>query len=119
MKKIRVIYFVLWVVVCICMFNTYYPSWLVTGSYTSSIDNPFGTNGISDNESLEIFEDGTFKGDTWGEGTWELEHGLSGTRIDFHFDNEGYNSYFYRRMYLGKPRIVIFRDLGSEFLKTN
>lgn len=99
------------------IYNTYYPSWLITGSYTSNIDDPFATGGIEDNENLEIFNDGTFKGDTWGKGTWRLEHGMRATRIEFSFYNEGYNTYFYRRYFFSKPRIVIFRDLNSEFVK--
>ena len=101
----------------IIIYNTYFPSWLVTGKYTSSIEDSFATDGIEDNESLELFNDGTFKGDTWGEGTWKLEHGFKGTRIEFSFGHEGYYTYLYRRMFFSKPRIVIFRDLDSEFLK--
>ncbi len=36
-------------------FNTYFPSWLITGSYTSSVEDQFATGGIDDNESLEIY----------------------------------------------------------------
>tara|TARA_B100001173_G_C15842857_1_gene485399 strand:- start:388 stop:741 length:354 start_codon:yes stop_codon:yes gene_type:complete len=115
--KIKKRYIALLIVGLMFISNTYFPSWLITGTYTSSIDDSFATSGIDDNESLEIFNDGTFKGDTWGEGTWKLEHGFRGTRIDFSFDNESYNTYFYRRMFFSKPRIVIFRDLNSEFLK--
>ncbi len=102
------------------VYNTYIPSWLITGSYTSSIDNPFATNGISNNESLEIFNDGTFISETWGGGTWELKHGFE-TRINFSFyegnSRVGYNTSIYRKMFFSKPRIVIFRDLNSEFKK--
>ena len=111
--KIKKRYIALLIVGLMFISNTYFPSWLITGTYTSSIDDSFATSGIDDNESLEIFNDGTFKGDTWGEGTWKLEHGFRGTRIDFSFDNESYNTYFYRRMFFSKPRIVIFRDLNS------
>jgi hypothetical protein len=101
----------------IFLFNTYYPSWLITGTYTSSVVDQFATDGININEKLEINSDGTFRGDSWGHGTYELEHGLRGTTIDFKFSNEWYSTYFYRRMFFSKPRIVIFRDLNSEFLK--
>ena len=115
--KIKKRYIALLSIGLIFVLNTYFPSWLITGSYTSSVVDPFATGGIDNNEKLEIYSDGTFKGDTWGQGTWKLEHGLKGTRIDFSFNNEGYNTYFYRRMFFSKPRIVIFRDLNSEFLK--
>jgi len=49
----------------IFVLNTYFPSRLITVSYTSSIVDPFATNGIDNNEKLEIYADGTFKGDTW------------------------------------------------------
>ena len=115
--KIKKRYAVLLTIGLIFIFNTYYPSWLITGTYTSSVVDQFATDGIDNNEKLEINSDGTFRGDSWGHGTWELEHGLRGTTIDFKFSNEGYNTYFYRRMFFSKPRIVIFRDLNSEFLK--
>lgn len=101
----------------IFVYNIYYPSWLITGSYKSSVTDSFATGGIGNNEKLEIFSDGTFQGDTWGEGTWKLEHGIKGTRIYFSFNNESNSTYFYRRMFFSNPRIVIFRDLNSEFIK--
>ena len=30
----------------IFLFNTYYPSWLITGTYTSSVVDQFATDGI-------------------------------------------------------------------------
>lgn len=115
--RIKKRYIALLIAAILFLYNTYYPSWFIVGSYKSSIDDPFATDGIRDNETLEIFSDGTFKGETWGQGTWKLQHGFDGTRIDFTFNGEGYNSYFYRRMFFSRPRIVIFRDLNSEFVK--
>jgi hypothetical protein len=115
--KIKKRYIALLIVGFIFIYNTYYPSSLITGSYTSSINDPFATGGIDDNENLEIFSDGTFKADTWGVGTWKLKNGFKGTEINFSFDNESFHTSFYRRMFFSKPRIVIFRDLNSEFLK--
>jgi len=115
--KIKKRYVILLTIGFIIIFNTYYPSWLITGIYTSCVVNQFGSNGIDNNEKLEINSDGTFRGDSWGSGTWELEHSIKGTSIHFKFSNEGYNTYFYRSMFFSKPRIVIFRDLNSEFLK--
>ncbi len=115
--KIKKRHAILLTIGLVFIFNNYYPTWLITGSYTSSIVDQFATDGIGNNEKLEIYSDGTFIGDSWGQGTWELEHGIKGTRINFKFSNEVYNTYFYRRMFFSKPRIVIFRDLNSEFLK--
>ena len=115
--KIKKRYIFLLIICLTYIFNVYFPAWLITGSYTSSVEDTFATWGIDDNEKLEIYSDGTFKGDSWGEGTWKLEHGFKGTRIDFRFDDSGVHTSFYRRMFFSKPRIVIFRDLNSEFLK--
>ena len=115
--KIKKRYIAFLTVGLIFIFNTYFPSWLITGSYKSSIVDQFATGGIENDENLEIYGNGKFKGDTWGEGIWKIEHGFNGTRINFTFNNEGYNTYFYRKMFFSKPRIVIFRDLNSEFLK--
>ena len=99
------------------IYDSYYPSWLITGSYKSHVSDTFATGGIEDNETLEIFSDGSFKADSWGDGTWKLEHRFKGTRIYFKFKNEGVSTYFYRRMFFSKPRIEIFRDLNSAFIK--
>lgn len=115
--KIKKRYAVLLTIGIIFIYNTYYPSWMITGSYTSNIVDRFATNGIDNNEKLEIYSDGTFRGYAWGHGTWKLEHQITGTRINFKIRNEGYNTYFYRKMFLSKPRLVIYRDLNSEFLK--
>lgn len=99
------------------IYNTYFPSWLITGSYTSRVDNSFAIAGIKNNENLLINSDGTYNSDAWSKGTWKLQHDFWGTRIIFHSSNEGYSMYFYRSMFFSKPRIVIFRDLNSEFRK--
>lgn len=90
-----------------------YSSCLISGSYTSSINHTFATNGIENNETLELFEDVTINGDFCGEGTWHLEHGLKGTEIKFRlgaFNEDGFSSYFYIKHFFCKPRIVLFRD---------
>jgi len=115
--KLQKRYIALLIFGALFIYNTYFPSWLITGSYTSWVDDSFGTDGIKDNENLLIYSNGTFKGGAWGKGTWKLEHGFSGTRIIFSSNNEGHSTYFYRSMFFSKPRIVIFSDLNSEFRK--
>ena len=115
--KIKKRYIAFLTIGLIFTFNTFFPSWIITGTYTSDIVNSFATSGIDNNENLEIYNDGTFKGDSWGKGTWKLEHSFKGTRIDFKFDNEIFSTYFYRRFFFSKPRIIIYRDFNSEFLK--
>jgi len=113
--KAKITYIILIIIGFIFIYNTYFPSWLITGEYKSSISNAYCNQGISDNESLILYENGTYKSDSWGKGKWKVEHELKGTRIEFY--NENYNTYFYRKMFFSKPRIVIFRDLNSEFIK--
>lgn len=115
--KLRKRYIALLVFIALFVYNTYFPSWLITGSYISRVDNSFGTVGINDNENLLINSNGTYSSDAWGKGTWKLKHDFSGTRIIFNSNNEGYDTYFYRSMFFSKPRIVIFSDLNAEYRK--
>ncbi len=97
------------------LYNSFFPKFLVVGTYKSDIKNSFATNGIDHGETLILKKDNTFVSESWGNGTYTLH----GSRIDFSFNNEVYSTYFYRPYFLGTPRIVIFRDLNSEFLKIN
>ena len=81
--KLRKRYIALLVFIALFIYNTYFPSWLITGSYTSRVDNSFGAVGIIDNERLLINNDGSYSSDAWGNGTWKLKHDFSGTRIIF------------------------------------
>jgi hypothetical protein len=111
------------IIVFLCLtflYNTYFPSWLIVGSYKSNVETASNNvMRIYNNESLEIYEDGTFTEDFWGKGTWKLEHGFKGTDIIFEYGDESIHTYFYRRMFFSKPRIVLIRDLGTEFRKIN
>lgn len=95
------------------LYNSFFPKFLVVGTYKSSIKDPFATNGIENGEILTLNSDNTFISETWGNGTYTLK----GSRINFSFNNEGYSTYFYRPYFFGTPRIVIFRDLNSEYIK--
>lgn len=117
MKNKKIVLTLIVIVLCTFTYNTFFPKFLITGKYQSEISNTFGADGIEDGEDLIINSDNTFSSDSWGNGTYKLEHGFKGTRIDFSFGNEGNNTYFYRPFFFGNPRIVIFRDLSSEFVK--
>lgn len=101
------------VVVIAFFYNSFFPKFLIVGTYESHISNPFATHGISHGETLILKEDNTFVSQTWGPGTYTL----SGSRIDLFFNNEVYSTYFYRPYFFGTPRIVIFKDLNSEYVK--
>ncbi|MDT7831672.1 hypothetical protein RQM59_04730 [Flavobacteriaceae bacterium S356] len=100
-------------IVITLFYNSFFPKFLIVGTYKSSIKDPFATNGIEHGQTLILKEDNTFISETWGQGTYTLH----GSRIDFSFDNEGFGTRFYRPYFYGKPRIVIFRDLNSEYIK--
>ncbi len=95
------------------LYNSFFPKFLVVGTYKSDIKNAFATNGIDHGQTLILKEDNTFISETWGNGTYTLK----GSRISFSFNNEVYSTYFYRPYFFGTPRIVIFRDLNSEYIK--
>ncbi len=86
---------------------------MITGKYIAYIENEFATFGVSNGDQLILKEDGTFLSDSWGNGTYVLK----GTEIEFNLNNKNIHTYFNRPLFFGKPRIIIFRDLKSEFIK--
>ncbi|WP_298782621.1 hypothetical protein [uncultured Polaribacter sp.] len=117
-KKVNKIWVIsLLTIVSLYFYNTYFFQVLITGKYTAEIPNNFGSDGINDGDKLELFNDNTFKSNFRGIGTYKLIHNLSGTKINLDFGNDGLITYFYRPYLIGKPKIVIFRDLNSGFQK--
>jgi len=94
-------------------YNSYFPKFLITGKYVAYIEDEFATFGVSNEDQLILKEDGTFLSDSWGIGTYFIK----GTEIEFNFNNESIHTHFNRPLFFGKSRIVIFRDLKSEFIK--
>ncbi|WBX75314.1 hypothetical protein PG911_11670 [Tenacibaculum ovolyticum] len=90
---------------------------LITGNYIAEIPNTFGSDGIRNGDKLELFNDNTFTTDFRGNGTYKLKHTFRGTKIIFVFGRESLNTYFYRPYFIGKPKIVLSRDLNSGFKK--
>ena len=94
-------------------YNLYFPKFIVVGEYQAHITDEFATNGIKNGDKLVLNDDGTFQSDCWGDGNYTI----SGYKISFDFGNEGFHSYFNRHLFFGDARIIIFRDLNSEFIK--
>ena len=95
------------------VYNSYFPVFLVTGEYEANIEDDYATYGVDNGDKLVLNKNGTFDSDSWGKGTYKI----NGAEITFKFDNDGFHTHFNRPMFFGKPRIIIFRDLGSEFIK--
>ena len=111
-RKIRTILLVV-IIVFAFLYNAFFPKFLVAGEYVADIYDEFATFGVSNGERLILNKDGTFQCDAWGTGTYEIK----GSKIEFHTDDMGIHTHFYRPYFFGKPRIVLFGDLNSEFIK--
>lgn len=94
-------------------YNSFFPNFIVIGEYQAHIKDPFASQGIKNGDKLILNDDGTFQSDCWGNGNYTI----SGYKISFEFGNEGFHSYFNRPFFFGSPRIIIVRDLNSEFIR--
>ncbi len=112
-KRQKFLTVILTLILALVIYNSFYPDFLIVGEYQSRVTDTWATDGIDDGETLILNDDGTFYNPTMGKGTYTV----SGARIDFDFKDEGWNTYFYRPFFIGRPRIVIFRDSGAEFEK--
>jgi hypothetical protein len=110
-KKLPVLLILLTVLTV--FYNSYFPKFLVTGKYVANIEDEFATSGVQNGDKLTLSEDGTFQSDSWGNGTYILK----GTEITFQYSESSFRTYFNRSLFYGQPRIIIFRDLKSEFVK--
>lgn len=99
--------------ILVTLYNTIFPRFLITGKYIASIDNEFATFGVAHNDQLMLNDDGTFHSDSWGEGIYVQR----GKEIEFNSKDARISTYFNRPLFLGTPRIILFRDLNSEFVK--
>lgn len=117
MKKILIVLLLLFGVYA---YNTFYPVWLIEGTYVCTAKDTFGGD-PEYGDTLILFNDMTFTGDTWGEGEYELEHSFRGTEILLRYKEYGYTasigSHFERTLFVGKPKIVIFADLNNYWRK--
>jgi len=89
---------------------------MITGVYISNNSEPV-LEGPDFGDKLILYNNNTFKSDTWGEGTFRLKYSFFETRIVLKYGGAIYNSYFYRPFFFGAPRISLFRDLNYYYEK--
>ncbi len=70
MKKVL---FGLLFILCIYMYNTYFPLWIIEGTYVCSVLDEFGGD-PKDGDTLILYDNMVFASSTWGDGKYELEH---------------------------------------------
>ena len=120
MKRNKHILIVVLSIVLTFIFNNFFITSMIKGVYVSNNTEPM-VDGPRFGDTLILLDNNKFLSDTWGEGIYKLEHTFKGTRLDlsynYEFGKAGYNSYFYRSYFYGKPRIVVFRDLNFYFKK--
>ncbi|MFC3559431.1 hypothetical protein [Pedobacter jamesrossensis] len=107
----KIVLAVLFVILIISFcYDNFYTANLISGSY--SYDFPLAVpEGPNEGDKLILMNNGDFKSDTWGRGTYKIE----GTRITFNTHELGFQTKLYRPFFLGKPRISISSDLGYYF----
>ena len=104
---------VLLFILTVGLYNSVFPRFLVSGKYIAKIENEFGSFGISNGDQLILHTDGTFQSNSLGNGTYSQK----GKQIQLSSTTATIQTYFNRPFLLGKPRIIIYRDLNSEFIK--
>ena len=109
----RIVLFFLLLFAITLAFNYTYPIFLIKGTYVAHMPDQDGYLGVKDGDTLSIHADGTFDSQSWGSGTYRIEN----DEITFRTENEAISTSFSRPYFYGRPRIQIFYDLNSEFVK--
>lgn len=103
-------------IVMVVAYNNIFSNKMISGKYIYSFpdSNPEGPR---EGDYLKLEEDGTFKSDTWGEGTYKI----SGNEIHFSYEHgrAGYHSYVDRYFFFGAPRLMVDLDMNYYFEKTS
>jgi len=105
----------------IVLYNSFLLEFDVVGKYKNV---NFYSNSIAEQANkediLELFPNGRFYSPFYGEGKYELEYNLFGTTINLSPDDErkaGINNTICRKYFMGKPKIILFRDLDQHYIK--
>ena len=105
-----------------CAYNTYYPVWLIEGTYVCAAKDTFGGD-PEYGDTLILYDNMTFTSDTWGDGEYELKYSFGETRVLLNYEEYGskaiVSTYFERTLFFGNPKIVINADLGNYWRKEN
>jgi len=98
------------IVIASVSYDNYYTTNIVSGSY--SYEFPLAIpEGPSEGDNLLLLDNGDFKSDTSGSGTYKID----GSRITFFTSEIGFQTNLYRPFFWGKPRISISSGLDYYF----
>jgi hypothetical protein len=70
-------------------------------------------------DTLRLFEDGTFRSNYWGDGTYKTKWKLRGGTLELSYDrgSAGYDLVLSRELWFGKPKFIVSRDLNYHYKK--
>lgn len=114
-QKLKRILIILSPIIILIVWNNFFPTWILTGTYVSNNPHPVleGPSGI---DTLTLYSDGTFTSG-WADGKWIIEDGKWKARYQYTYGTAGYSMPIYRPFFLGTPRIRLDRDLNYYYLK--
>jgi hypothetical protein len=123
MKKNKLLVGIGFIILLIAWKN-YIPESSIFGKYVNNNTEPIleGPSPIQNGvDTLRLFENGTFKSRTWGNGTYEISRSFMRTDIDltytYSMGKAGFSTQIKKSM-LGKNKIWLNYDLGFYFQKT-
>ncbi|TKC12588.1 hypothetical protein FA048_02935 [Pedobacter polaris] len=116
-RKVIIISFIAIIAISIAYDNLYVKG-MIAGKYIYNFSGD-QLEGPDKGDHLVLKMNGLFESDTWGKGIYKL----TGSRIELNYADEfGDGIYVFtisRRFFWGKPRLVVNKDLGYYFEKTN
>ena len=115
-NKILIICFTL---ILIYLIKNFIIESMIVGTYVSNNKSSLA-DGPGYGDTLKIYNNSNFESQTWGKGKYKLKYSVSGTEIEleykYEFGNAGYTMSI-NRSFLGKPQMIIVRDLEYYFEK--
>ncbi|MEM6297757.1 MAG: hypothetical protein AAF740_03610 [Bacteroidota bacterium] len=114
MKKKGLILFL--VTLLLVLWNSYFPTWLLTGTYVSNNNQPI-LEGPTSTDTLTLYSDGTFKNGAWGTGTYTVDWDKIDFSHSYSMRTAGFQSTIDRTFLIWKPRFSLNRDLGYYYEK--
>lgn len=98
------------------VYNNFFTMGMLIGTYKNKnfINSPTGPNNP---DKLYIQENNKFSSESWGRGTYKISYSIRGTTIELKDFNGGPYSTSIERIWYGKPKIIIFSDLGHYYQK--
>ena len=103
-------------------YHHYFTIGMLEGSYvnTNYEYGPFVAEMPYGQDSIHLDSDMSFSSTCWGNGQYEIEYSLKGTKLDFSYTyalgTAGIQTYIERRFF-SQPRIMIVRDMNHYMRK--